>query len=92
MVAGCRRVTYLKRTEKLLRHFVHKFLALIRDKFQREPMSANPTVEESRRNSQRLFIWQCNEFNIICEGVGDAQNKFFVSDVLRGLNKSACTL
>ncbi len=79
MVAGCRRVTYLKRTEKLLCHFVHKFLSLILNKFQRKPMLANPTVEESRRNSQCLFIWQYNEFNIFCEGVGDAQNKFFVS-------------
>jgi hypothetical protein len=79
MVAGSSGVTNVQRMEKLLRHFVRKFFSLVSYKFKRKAISTNPSVQESRCDNQCLFIWQYDKFNIFCEGVGDAQNKFFIS-------------
>ncbi len=72
VVAGRGGVTYVEGGKELHRHFVRKLLAFICYKLERQPILADPTIEESSRNSQCLFVWQYNKFDVFRGGISDA--------------------
>jgi hypothetical protein len=72
MIASSSGVTHIQGTKKLFSHFVSKFFPLVSNKFKRKAMATNPAIQQSRRDSKCLFIWQYDEFDIFGEGVSDA--------------------
>ncbi len=72
MVASRRGVVNIQGLEEVLRHLVGELLPLVSNKFQWQTVMADPAIQNSSRNRQRLFIGEYNEFHIFRKCISDA--------------------